>query len=66
MPGKPIRDKNYRLLGYEIEKKDGKTELRDAAYRKLGTYDPKTNQTRDGNHGLVGWGDSLKSLLRRK
>ena len=59
---KPLRNQNGKLLGL-VRDYDGRTELRDAGGRLLGYYYQKTNQTRDKNGHLVGYGNLLTKLL---
>lgn len=61
-----LRDSSGRLLGRLRRRFDGKIELRNPVGKLLGTYDPRTNQTRDPLGRLVGKGDLLTSLLERK
>ena len=59
---KALRDQNGRLLGL-VREYGGRTELRDAGGRLVGYYYPNTNQTRDKNNSLVGYGNLLTKLL---
>ncbi|MEO0020697.1 MAG: hypothetical protein ABIK48_00785 [candidate division WOR-3 bacterium] len=63
MKDQELRDRSGRLLGKIKTLPNGKLELRDAGGRLRGTYDPKTNQTRDSSGRLVGTGNLLTSLL---
>ncbi len=58
-----LRDKNGRLLGRILTLRSGKFEIRDTSGRLKGTYDPKSNETRDPSGRLVGKGNFLSSLL---
>ena len=67
---KSIKSKNYmffykcvRFLGKIETLSSGKLEIRDASNRLKGTYDPKSNETRDDSNRLVGKGNLLSSLL---
>jgi hypothetical protein len=59
-----IRDKNHRLLATIKTLPSGKQEIRDPAFHLLGTFDPKSNETRDANFRLVAKGNVLSSLIR--
>ena len=63
MANQELRDKNYRLLGTIKQLSSGKFEGRDADGRLRGTYDPRTNETRDPNFRLVGKGNLLSALI---
>lgn len=58
-----IRDKQGRLLGRIREVSSGRHEARDASGRLLGTYDPKSDQTRDPSGRLLAKGDVLGGLV---
>lgn len=58
-----LRDRQGRLLGEIIQKSDGKFEGRDKFGRLMGTYEPKSNQTRDARGSVVGTGNLLASLI---
>lgn len=57
-----LRDSNNRPIG-TITTTSGKLEGRDANGRLKGTYDPKTDQTRDSNGRVVGRGNMLAALV---
>lgn len=58
-----IRDFNHKIIGFiETDEKGVKT-ARDFSLRILGTYDPKTNLTRDFYKRIVGRGDNLSMLF---
>jgi hypothetical protein len=59
----PLKDRQFRTIGYIDEEPGGKQTLRDAQFRIKGYYDPKTNQTKDAQFHLVGMGNILTSLL---
>lgn len=63
MSRQPIKDKNYRTLGYIETGGDGKQKALDANYRTLGYYDPKRNVTQDANYRTIANGDVLASLI---
>jgi hypothetical protein len=58
-----LRDRTGKLIGRIHSLSNGKLEIRNAAGRKLGTYDPDTNQTKDHTGKLVGKGNLLTMLL---
>lgn len=63
MADQELRDKSNRLLGRIKTLSNGKLELRDHTNSLKGTYDPKTNVTRDKSNSLVGKGNLLTTLL---
>ena len=63
MPGQPLRDRQNRLLGTIKHRTDGRQEIYSPINRLLGTYFPKTNETRDAANRLVGRGNLLTTLL---
>ncbi len=63
MGDQELRDRSGKLLGRIHEKGDGKQEGRDPSGRLKGTYDPKSNETRDPSGSLVGRGNMLSSLI---
>lgn len=52
-----------RIIGYIDVNSSGLQTLRDSMSRIKGYYDPKTNQTMDSMHRIVGRGNILISLL---
>lgn len=58
-----LRDRHGTLLGKITIRSDGKYEGRDSHGSLKGTYDPKSNQTRDKNGALVGNGNMLSNLV---
>ncbi len=64
MADQQIRDRNHRLLATIKTLSSGKQEMRDPNFRLLGTYDPKTNETRDASFHLIAKGNTLASLLK--
>ena len=58
-----LKDRAGRLIGKIKIRNDGKMEIRDRNGRLKGTYNPKTDQTRDKNGKLVGKGNLLTTLL---
>lgn len=63
MADQELRDKTGGLLGKIKTLFDGKLELRDHIGSLKGTYNPKTNETRDKIGSLVGKGNLLATLL---
>lgn len=63
MADQELRDRSNRLLGKIKTLSNGKLEIRDASNRLKGTYDPKSNVTRDSSNRLVGKGNLLTTLL---
>ncbi len=53
----------HRIGTIETDAKGVQT-LRDPSGRKLGTYDPRTNKTREVSGHLVGTGNLLMTLIR--
>jgi hypothetical protein len=64
MADQQIRDNMNRLMATVKTLSTGKQEIRDAQNRMLGTYDPRTNETRDAMNRLVAKGNVLSSLIR--
>ncbi len=60
-----LRDRNNRVIGRIITRSDSVQEMRDPVNRLNGTYNPKTDETRDGVFRLVGKGNLRVSLLDR-
>lgn len=63
MADQELKDRNNKLIGKIKTRGDGKLEIRDAFDYFKGTYDPKTNETRDRNSKFVGKGNLLTTLL---
>ena len=63
MADQELRDKNHKLLARIKTLSSGRLEIRDPNNKLKGTYDPKTNETRDFNHKLVAKGNMLTTLL---
>lgn len=63
MTDQVLRDKMHRKLGVIRTDARGVQTLYDARNRKKGTFDPKTNVTRDSMHRMVGEGNLLATLL---
>jgi len=58
-----LRDRNGALLGWTAARPDGVREARDRAGRLLGSYHPRTNETRDRTGQLLYRGDALAALI---
>lgn len=58
-----IRDRQGRLIGTVVHRRDGVREARDRQWRLLGAYNPKTNETRNRLGKLLTKGDSLSALV---
>lgn len=63
MADQELRDRSNRLIGKIKQRSDGKMEGRDASNRLKGTYDPRTNETRDASNRVVGKGNLLATLI---
>jgi hypothetical protein len=51
------------VIGYIDTNADGQQVLSDAQFRSLGSYDPKTNTTKDAQFRRIGQGNLLTTLL---
>ncbi len=60
-----LRDDHYRIIGTIETESGGKQIARDARFRRIGEYDPRANQTRDGQFRIVGTGNQLAALVWR-
>lgn len=58
-----LKDARFRVLGYLDTDSDGGQALADAQGRRLGSYDPKTNATKDAQFRRIGPGNLLTTLL---
>lgn len=63
MPTQDIRV-NGKIMGQIRTLSETKHELRDAHGKVKGTYNPKTNETRDERGKLVGNGNLLPMMLK--
>jgi hypothetical protein len=63
MAGQVLRDRRGRQIGTIKQLSNGKLEAHDATGRVMGTFDPKTNETRDSSGRLVGRGNRLSLLV---
>jgi len=60
-----VRDSHYCIVGSIATEPNGKQIARDARYNRVGDYDPKLDQTRDGQYQIVGPGNQLSLLIWR-
>lgn len=58
-----LRDSNGRPIGSISSTYDGRLEGRDANGRLKGTYDRKSDQTRDSNGRVISKGNILAALV---
>ena len=58
-----LKDSNNRPVGKVKVLPNGKLEGRDANGRLKGTYDPRSNETRDSNGRVVGRGNVLAAVI---
>lgn len=58
-----LRDRQGRLLGTIVHRRDGTREARDRQGRLAATYHPKSNETRDRTGKLLTKGESLAAFL---
>ena len=58
-----LRDSNSRPIGTITTTPAGKLEGRDVNGRFKGSYDPRTDQTRDSNGRVVGRGNVLAAVI---
>lgn len=61
-----LRDKQNRRIGVLETDSKGIQTIRTPSNKKLGTYNPKTDQTRDSANRLIGKGNLLLTLLNDK
>ena len=64
MTQQTIKDKNGIILGTIAVKFDGIHELRNHSGTIKGTYNPKTNETRDTSGRILAKGNILAGLLQ--
>jgi len=60
-----LKDKSGRKIGKISTASNGVQTLWDTKSVKKGTYDPKTNKTRDAQGRMIGTGNLLSTLLGR-
>lgn len=58
-----LRDKNNRRMGVIETDSNGIQTIRTTSNKKLGIYNPKTDETRDTANHLIGKGNLLITLL---
>lgn len=61
-----LRDASGRVLGYITKTSAGLLELRNPAQHFVGSYNPKTNETRDAAGRLIGTGNLLATLVSNR
>lgn len=61
-----LRDKHNKRIGVIETDSKGVQTIRDTGNKKLGTYDPKSDKTRDTTNHLIGKGNLLITLLDTK
>jgi hypothetical protein len=60
-----LRDNHYHIIGTITTESSGKQIARDAHYRRVGEYEPRSDQTRDSHYRIVGTGNQLVALIWR-
>jgi len=63
MADQVLKDKQGRTIGKISTSSNGVQTIKDPSGRTKGTYDPKTNKTKDAQGRLVGSGNLLTTLL---
>lgn len=63
MRDRQLRDRDLRLFGIIRERSDGLLEGRELSGTLRGTYNPRTNETRDPGGRILGRGDFLTRLI---
>lgn len=58
-----IKDFHYKIIGFIDTESDGKLTARDSLLRIVGTYDPRSDVTKDFYGRIVGRGNILSSLF---
>ncbi len=64
MTDQQVRDPSNRLLATIKTTSSGKQGIRVPSNRLLGTYDPRSNETRDPSNRLVAKGNVLTTLIK--
>lgn len=64
MSSQVLRDNQGRVIGTMTSNENGVIEARDANGRYLGSYDPRTEITRNSRGRVVGLGNLLGTLIR--
>lgn len=60
-----LRDRNGNIVG-RVEESNGKIVGRDANGNYSGSYDPKSNTTRDVNGNIAGYGNQITNQIKRR
>ena len=63
MNRQPIKDRQFRTMGYIETLHDGKQKALSAQFRTLGHFDPKQNVTRDAQFRTIANGNVLSGLI---
>jgi hypothetical protein len=66
MSREPIKDRNFRTIGYIESTPDGKRKAIDSNFRILGYYNPNRSVTLDTNFRVIANGDVLSGLIYDK
>ncbi len=64
MASEPIKDNQYRTIGYMVTESNGDQKLQDTSYRTLGYYKKSQNVTQDTSYRTIGQGNQLMRLLK--
>lgn len=59
-----LKDAQFRMIGFVETDTSGQQTILDAQFRRLRSYDPKTNVTKDAQFRRIGQGNLLTRLLR--
>ena len=58
-----LKDGQFQIIGYIDTDLDGQQTISDAQFHRRGSYDPKTNVTKDAQFRRIGYGNLLTTLL---
>ncbi|WP_304219608.1 hypothetical protein, partial [Phenylobacterium aquaticum] len=59
----PIKDRQYRTVGYVETDRHGRQRALNARYQTVGHFDPARNETRDARYRVVARGNVLSALI---
>lgn len=59
----PIKDRQYRTVGYVETDRHGRQRALNARYQTVGHFDPVRNETRDARYSIVARGNVLAVLI---